>query len=101
VDRVEAFLEECDRRGVDTPGIFGVFYYWSANPGTLGRLGDFFPVPAEELAREFDAGATPEEVLEKTLDALRAAGAERVYISNLGHRRVQNRLAKVLTRAAI
>ena len=101
VDRVEAFLEECDRRRVSTPGIFGVFYYWSAHPGTLGRLGEFFPVPAEELTREFDAGASPEEVLGKTLDALRAAGAEKVYISNLGHRRVQHRLDKALTRAAI
>ena len=94
--RVEAFLEECDRRGVSTPGIFGVFYYWSAHPGTLGRLGEFFPVPAEELTREFDEGATPEEILAKSLEALRSAGAERVYISNLGHRRVQDRLAKVI-----
>ena len=101
VDRVEAFLEECDRRGVSTPGIFGVFYYWSANPGTLGRLGEFFPVPADELTREFDAGASPEEVLGKTLDALRAAGAEKVYISNLGHRRVQHRLDKALAHTTI
>ncbi len=100
VGRVEAFLEECDRRGVDTPGIFGVFYYWSADPGTLGRLGDFFPVPAEELAREFEAGATPEELLGKTLDALRSVGAQKVYISNLGHRRVQDRLAKVIARSS-
>ena len=100
-DRVEAFLEECDRRDVSTPGIFGVFYYWSARPGTLGRLGTFFPVPADELTREFEAGASPEEVLGKTLDALRAAGAEKVYISNLGHRRVQHRLGKALARAAI
>ena len=98
--RVEAFLEECDRRGVDTPGIFGVFYYWSAHTGTLGRLGEFFPVPAEELTREFDAGATPEEVLRRTLEALRAAGAGRVYISNLGHRRVQNRLTKVMAKSS-
>ena len=101
VDRVEAFLEECDRRSVDVPGIFGVFYYWSANPDTLGQLGEFFPVPAEELAGEFEAGATPEEVLDKTLDALRAAGAEKVYISNLGQRRVQDRLAKVISRSTI
>ena len=99
-DRVEAFLEECDRRGVDVPGIFGVFYYWSADPRTLGRLGNFFPVPAEELTREFEAGATPEELLGKTLDALRAVGAERVYISNLGHRRVQARLAEVIARSS-
>ena len=25
LDRVEAFLEECARQGVETPGIFGVF----------------------------------------------------------------------------
>ncbi len=99
-DRVEAFLEECDRRGVSHPGIFGVFYYWSAHPGTLGRLGEFFPVPADELTREFDAGASPEELLGKTLDALRAAGADKVYISNLGHRRVQDRLAKVMARSS-
>ena len=101
VDRVEAFLEECDRRGMDVPGIFGVFYYWSANPGTLGQLGEFFPVPAEELAGEFGAGATPEDVLARTLEALRAAGAEKVYISNLGHRRVQDRLAKVIAPSSI
>ena len=101
VDRVEAFLEECDRRRVSTPGIFGVFYYWSAQPKTLRRLGEFFPVPAEELTREFDAGASPEELLEKTLDSLRAAGAEKVYISNLGHRRVQDRLAKVIARSSV
>jgi len=99
-DRVEMFLEECDRQGVSHPGIFGVFYYWSAHPGTLGRLGEFFPVPADELTREFDAGASPEELLGKTLDALRAAGAEKVYISNLGHRRVQDRLAKVIARSS-
>jgi 5,10-methylenetetrahydrofolate reductase len=101
VDRVETFLEECDREGLDTPGIFGVFYYWSAHPDTLERLGEFFPVPAEGLVREFGAGATPEEVLIKTLDALRSAGAEKVYISNLGHRRVQDRLAKVISRSTI
>jgi 5,10-methylenetetrahydrofolate reductase len=101
VDRVEAFLEECDRRGVDVPGIFGVFYYWSANRSTLGRLGEFFPVPAEELAGEFEAGATAGEVLAKTLDALRAAGAEKVYISNLGHRRVLDRLTEVIAPSSI
>ncbi len=99
-DRVEAFLEECDRRGVKTPGIFGVFYYWSAQPGTLARLGEFFPVPAEELVREFEGGATPEEVLGRSLEALRAAGADRVYVSNMGQRRVQDRLAKVMARSS-
>ncbi len=99
VDRVAAFLEECDKRNVTLPGVFGVFYYWSAQASTLGMLKDFFPVPVDELTREFDAGATREEVMARTLKALRAAGADKVYVSNLGHRRVQNRLARVLERS--
>jgi 5,10-methylenetetrahydrofolate reductase len=99
VDRVAAFLEECDKRNVEIPGVFGVFYYWSAQPKTLGMLKNFFPVPVEELTREFDAGVTPEEVMARTLKALRAAGADKVYVSNLGHRRVQDRLTEVLERS--
>ena len=99
VDRVAAFLEECDKRNVAAPGVFGVFYYWSAQAQTLGMLKDFFPVPVEELTREFDAGVTPEEVMARTLKALRAAGADKVYVSNLGHRRVQDRLTEVLERS--
>jgi hypothetical protein len=101
VDRVAAFLEECDKRNVATPGVFGVFYYWSAQSTTLGMLKDFFPVPVEDLTREFDAGATPEEIMARTLKALRAAGADKIYVSNLGHRRVQDRLTNVLERSRI
>src|SRR3954463_214925 len=32
---VEAFLAESSRRGLPLPGMFGVFYYRSANPATL------------------------------------------------------------------
>ena len=96
MDRVDAFLEECALRDVTTPGIFGVFYYRSAHPGTLERLNEFFPVPAEQLTQEFESGATSEEVLGRTLDALRSAGVEKVYVSNFGHRRVQDHLDKVL-----
>ena len=99
VDLVAALLEECDKRNVAVPGVFGVFYYWSAKAETLGVLKDYFPVPVEELTREFAAGVAPEEVLARTLRALRSAGAEKVYVSNLGHRRVQDRLAEVLERS--
>ena len=51
VDRVEALLDAKARRGVNVPGVFGVFFYRSANPVTLEKLGDFFPVPAEALTR--------------------------------------------------
>ena len=42
-----------------TPGVFGVFYYRSANPRTLATLRQFLPVPVEPLAAEFAAGLTP------------------------------------------
>ncbi|RMH19488.1 MAG: hypothetical protein D6701_04965 [Gemmatimonadetes bacterium] len=98
IARVEAFLDEADRRGMTLPGAFGVFFYRSANPRTLEVLGDFFPVPAEALSREFEAGVSPEEVCARTIRALRAAGARHVYVSNLGHRNVERRLADILER---
>ena len=38
------------------PGVFGVFFYRSANPRTLEALKGFLPVPAEGLTREFASG---------------------------------------------
>jgi 5,10-methylenetetrahydrofolate reductase len=96
LDRVEALLAERERRGVKVPGVFGVFFYRSANPGTLAKLGEFFPVPAEGLARDFAAGDSPEEVCAHTIRALRAAGADKIYVSNLGWRGAAQRLEKIL-----
>tara|TARA_B100001123_G_scaffold275098_2_gene306123 strand:+ start:313 stop:1149 length:837 start_codon:yes stop_codon:yes gene_type:complete len=96
--RVEAMLEEKARRGLDLPGVFGVFYYRSANPATLEKLGEFFPVPAQELTREFGAGATAEEVCARTIRALRDAGADKVFVSNLGWRGAADRLYRILDR---
>ena len=64
---VEAFLAEADRRGVTLPGMFGVFYYRSANAKTLEVLRDFLPVPIDELRAEFAAGATPESVCARSI----------------------------------
>jgi 5,10-methylenetetrahydrofolate reductase len=80
---VERFLEEAARRGATMPGVFGIFYYRSAHPRTLNALKGFLPVPAEELTREFDAGATPVDVCARSLRELAAAGARHFYISNL------------------
>jgi 5,10-methylenetetrahydrofolate reductase len=96
--RVEAMLEEKARRGVELPGVFGVFCYRSANPATLEKLGEFFPVPARELTREFGAGATAEEVCARTIRALRSAGADKVFVSNLGWRGAADRLDRILDR---
>ena len=44
------------------PGVFGVFYYRSANPKTLEMLSQFLPVPVDALKQEFAQGATPIDV---------------------------------------
>ena len=54
------------------PGIFGVFYYRSANPKTLAALKQFLPVPVDGLRAEFAAGASAEEICARTIRALRA-----------------------------
>jgi hypothetical protein len=81
--QVEAFLEQATRRGLAAPGMFGVFYYRSANPRTLAALRSFLPVPAAELSAEFAAGASPEEICARTIRTLREAGARHFYVSNL------------------
>jgi len=84
VGPVAQFIEETRRRGVDhVPGMFGVFYYRSANPKTLRLLSQFLPVPVEELEREFATGATPVDICARTLRAMIDVGARHFYISNL------------------
>ena len=95
LDRVEMFLEESARQGVTTPGVFGVFYYWGASPKTLEKLGEFFPVPIEQLKREFAEGETAEAILARTIEGLKSLGIEKFYLSNLGRRQVRLRLDQV------
>jgi 5,10-methylenetetrahydrofolate reductase len=80
---VDEFLNEAARRGMKIPGIFGVFYYRSASPKTLGILSQFFPVPVEDLKRDFAAGRTPDEVCALSIHALLQRGVKNVYVSNL------------------
>ena len=80
---IDEFLNESERRGVKIPGIFGVFYYRSANAKTLGTLSKFFPVPIEELKREFAANQSPDEICALSIHALLQRGVKNVYISNL------------------
>jgi hypothetical protein len=93
---VERFLAEARRRDVPYPGVFGVFLYRSANPATLAKLADFFPVPAAELTREFEAGLRPEEICAKSVRMLREVGADKVYLSNLGFQEVELRYRRIL-----
>jgi hypothetical protein len=82
-NRVEAFLAEGSRRGLSMAGMFGVFYYRSANPKTLKILSEFLPVPATELTREFGDGASAEEICARSIRELSAAGVRHFYVSNL------------------
>jgi 5,10-methylenetetrahydrofolate reductase len=96
---VSRFLDTADRRGLTMPGLFGVFYYRSANPATLAALQRFLPVPIEELTKEFAEGATSEEICARTIRALIKAGARHFYISNLPAARAQTVLASILNKA--
>lgn len=97
---VERFLAEADRRGLSIPGVFGLFYYRSANARTLSTLSGFLPVPVDELKKEFAGGATPEEVCARSLRTLVAAGVKHFYISNLPLGRAATTLRRIMEYAA-
>jgi 5,10-methylenetetrahydrofolate reductase len=95
---VTRFIETARRRRVAARGLFGVFYYRSANLRTLEALKSFLPVPIDGLVREFAEGVTPEDVCARTIRALRDRGAEHFYISNLPIDRAQSSLTAILER---
>lgn len=93
---VEHFVSEARRRDLEVPGIFGVFFYRSANPRTLARLASFLPVPARELTLEFESGASAETICARTIRGLKDMGVEKIYVSNLGTRGVERTLESIL-----
>ncbi|MDE3154967.1 MAG: hypothetical protein KGN76_07670 [Acidobacteriota bacterium] len=95
---VERFLAEGATRGLAIPGLFGVFFYRSANPRTLETLAQFLPVPVDALTREFAAGATAEDVCARTIRAMMDRGVRHFYISNLPITRAQATLDAILER---
>ena len=100
-DRVRAFIEAGRSNGLDIPGVFGVFYYRSANPKTLEMLRQFLPVPVDELQREFAAGATPVDVCARTIRSLLDLGARHFYVSNLPTRKTATTLNAILEKAGV
>ena len=94
--QVEDFLGEAQKRGLTIPGMFGVFYYRSANARTLAALSGFLPVPAGELTAEFNAGATAEEICARSIRTLSSAGVRHFYISNLPVNRAAHTLQRIL-----
>jgi 5,10-methylenetetrahydrofolate reductase len=93
---VERFQSEATRRGLALPGVFGVFFYRSANPRTLATLSRFLPVPAEGLAAEFGAGDSAEVICARTIRALRRVGIKHVYVSNLPVGRARQTLERIV-----
>jgi hypothetical protein len=100
-DGVERFVSEAERRKLTLPGMFGIFYYRSANPRTLEALSGFLPVPAEALTREFGDGATADDVCARSLRALIDVGARHFYISNLPLGRAAATLHRILDRVGL
>src|SRR5262249_15017366 len=80
---IDDFVNETVRLGMRIPGIFGVFYYRSANPKTFAMLSKFIPVPAEELTRDFASNISAEEIAARSVHALLQRGVKNVYLSNL------------------
>jgi 5,10-methylenetetrahydrofolate reductase len=100
-DQVSRFVDASERRGLTLPGMFGVFFYRSANPRTLDALKAFLPVPAEELTREFAAGATAEDICARTIRTLMDAGVRHFYVSNLPVSRAQSVLTHILEKVGV
>jgi len=93
---VERFLAEGQRRGLTLPGLFGVFYYRSANPRTLETLLEFLPVPVDALREEFAGGGTPDSICARSIRELTACGFRHFYVSNLPIGRAAVTLAGIL-----
>lgn len=93
---IDDWLNATACHGIDLPAAWGVFYYRNGRRASLERLSAHFDVPIEAVAREFEAGATPEEVCARTIIALREAGARNVYVCNLGARQAGRRLDGIL-----
>ncbi len=100
-EAVERFLELIGRRGIEIPGIFGVFYYRSARKSSLDTLRRFFPVPVREIEKEFEVEELrADDVCARTIRKLRRLGVRRFYVSNLPVANAAARL-QTITRLAL
>ena len=100
-DRVGSFLEAGRSNGLAMPGVFGVFYYRSANAKTLEMLSQFLPVPVDALKDEFAQGATPIDVCARTIRFLVDMGAKHFYVSNLPAKKTAATLNTILDKAGV
>jgi len=96
IGAVDGFLDELKRRDVTIPGVWGVFFYRSANPRTLARLSEFIEVPIEGLKADFASGLKPAQVCAKTIRALLDRGVTNIYVSNLHPERAPRQLKAIM-----
>jgi hypothetical protein len=96
IEPVAQFMEIGARKGLNLHGLFGVFFYRSANPATLATLSRFLPVPAHALEKEFASGATPVDVAARTIRAMMNVGVRHFYVSNLPLGRAESTLTAIL-----
>jgi hypothetical protein len=101
VEAVARFRRATEREGVAVPGLFGVFFYRSANTRTLAMLSRFLPVPAEELTREFEQTPDPVEIAARTLRAMVDVGARHFYVSNLPLAHAHQTLRAIIERVGV
>lgn len=94
---LRALVDELDRRGSTLKGVAGVFLYRSPNRRTLERLATYFPVPVEGIVADFESGMSAEEICARSVRAALDAGANGVYLSNLGLRGARRRLDRILS----
>jgi len=99
LERVTTLLDALNERDVEIQPVFGVFFYRSGQQRTLARLNEFFPVPADEIAHEFDAGLSAEEICARSVRRLREAGVQKIYVSNLPARGSALKLREIRERA--
>ncbi len=98
---VARFLQEAAARDLTMPGVFGVFYYRSANLKTLHMLREFLPVPVDGLVADFARGLTATDVCALSIRALMDAGVRHFYISNLPVTRATQTLGEIMRKAGI
>ncbi len=96
IEPVAQFMEIGARTRLSLQGLFGVFFYRSANPATLATLSRFLPVPAHALEKEFASGATPVDVAARTIHAMMNVGVRHFYVSNLPLGRAESTLTAIL-----
>lgn len=99
--RLEDLLSRIRLRGHRLPVLAGIFHYRSSNPRTLERLAGYFPVPAARIREDFERGLGPTALTGMSIRAALDAGADGVYLSNLGLRGAHRTLTEILDHAGL